>query len=107
MRLPDTTVGVSAQLAMTHDYSRRSSWKNDMDDHSLYQCAWAMQERETAHHIIYFLLDEVLWHCATATCYECGLSSFDRFTRPSALPGFSELLQNGYGPHSGPQLGIV
>jgi hypothetical protein len=108
MHLPDTAVAVSARRVTTHDYGfERSIWKNSVDDQPLYQRAWAMLEREMAHRFIHFLPDEVLWRCTTTICCECGLLSFDHSTRLSALPGFSQLLRNGYGPHSGPEFGIA
>jgi hypothetical protein len=50
-----------------------------------------MQERELARRIVHFLPDELMWHCQTITCCECGTSNLFRPVPVSPISRFANL----------------
>jgi hypothetical protein len=80
---------MTARLTTSHACYELSP---NIADQPLAKRAWAMQERELARRIVHFLPDEILWHCQTKSCCECGLSPDSSFQKLSPFAAFSNLV---------------
>jgi hypothetical protein len=81
------TSKITARRTELHACDETTRWGSE----PLFRRAWTMQERELARRIVHFCSDEIVWHCRTRSCCECGALAKRSGKSLSSLSAFSNL----------------